>query len=343
MQWHHLLARIADQTDPVRPSHPSKATSAALRATLEGRPAIELVPAAELACRDLGGGAWRALACFALGGLRFLRGDDQPAIDAFLEGAFESELIGSPLLQANCLAASAIVSDVCGDHDRAIEVGLRARRLIREHNAELVPTTALVTAMQALIHARRGQRADALDELAISQGNLRGLETVAPWFNVLALFALVRTALLVDDRATTRVLLAALEHQLRFESSGATERRLTELREKAGATRIAGSASWPLTSAELPRVALPADESQPLGHRGASLRVEEHGEVARRVRVPEARRHVAADGRSRRRALPGCSTSPTGRLPSRAGQRTGPPGPSAPMSMRTCSSTARLS
>jgi LuxR family maltose regulon positive regulatory protein len=46
-------------------------------------------------------------------------------------------------------------------------------------------------------------------------------------------------------------LLAALEHQLRFESSGATERRVTELREKAGATRIAGSASWPLTSAEL--------------------------------------------------------------------------------------------
>ncbi|MGA9276876.1 LuxR C-terminal-related transcriptional regulator [Ilumatobacter sp.] len=186
------------------------ATALALTATLENRSTVSQIAAAESARDALPVGLWRTMAIWALGGHLFMIGDDR-ATEVWADGAMTAEFLGAPNLAANCLASEAIVHELSGDRDRAMELGLRAQKLVRSVGGTLLPPSAITVAVSSLVEARR--RPDvASTEFAIARRHLESHQDVAPWFNVMARLALVRTALLIDDRPAARTLLREAEH-----------------------------------------------------------------------------------------------------------------------------------
>jgi LuxR family transcriptional regulator, maltose regulon positive regulatory protein len=170
----------------------------------------------------------------------------------FDDGIFEAELVGSPLLQAHCLAAGAIVADLAGDRSEAARRGRRAHDLVRAQRAELVPTTALVASVQSLLEARAGNRDGAVSALAVARQHLSGYDPIAPWFNVMARLPLVKAAVLLGDRPLSRQLLREVDQHLRSQSpDNAARPHLEALRATVEtAERLLPDGPWTLTAAE---------------------------------------------------------------------------------------------
>jgi LuxR family maltose regulon positive regulatory protein len=253
MQWYGRLSRIVGpyQDDDI-PTDPPTLWACSLRTTLEARPARELIAVGEHACRHLQGGPYHGAAHLALGGQQFLACDPR-AGENFAAGALEAELAGSTLLAANCIAAGAVLAELRGDRRRATEDGRRAQAILVENRSEHVPTTAVVTAMHALIQAREGRRDRAAKALDLARRKVRGFGGVGPWYNVLARLPLVRTALLIDDRVAARTLIREIDLALVHEpeENGATA-ELTALRASVEqAAHRSPDPSVSLTSAEL--------------------------------------------------------------------------------------------
>ncbi len=248
-QWRRVLER----NDPVGRDDGGAARwwADVLVAVLDERAAGDLLPIAWRAREHAAPGPWRGLACWSVGALLFLDGDER-AGELLAEGELEAQLGRAPLLRANCLAAGAILAEVRGDRDRAVRDGRRARELVRDRRAEMVPTIAPVLAISALVEARAGRHDVARREIDTARRDLAGLRTVAPWFNVLARLALVRAALHVDDRVAARTLVCELEHHVRFEQRvrGAGP-DVDELRARVDSTPDVAGATPGLTEAEL--------------------------------------------------------------------------------------------
>ena len=252
LRWAALLRDIVD--DPGRPlaqDDQVRLRYDAVQALLEVRPAAELVETAECAAQGLAPSAWKAMARFSLGGLLFMTGDER-ARRVLDDGIFEAELVGSPLLQAQCLAAGAIVADLTGDRSEAARRGRRAQDLVRAQRAELVPTTALVASVQALLEARAGNRDGAVSALTVARQHLSGYDQIAPWFNVMARLPLVKAAVLLGDRPLSRQLLREVDQHLRSQSpDNAVGPHVEVLRATVQtAERLLPDGPWTLTAAE---------------------------------------------------------------------------------------------
>jgi LuxR family transcriptional regulator, maltose regulon positive regulatory protein len=248
LQWSRALASSVarNEDDQLR------LQSQALTATLEPRPATELVAGCEHAHRHIAPGPWRIQACWTLGGLYFLMGDAR-AHEVLSEGVFESEVAGSPLPRANILATLAVVLELLGEHDRSTELTQAAHAELHPFRLETLPSTAIVSAMHALVEMRSGRRDAAVAASRMSRAHLAGYTGVAPWFNVMARLPLARACIIAGDFETARVLLDEIGHHLRFEPDGhgATE-HVEALREHTDAARDALiDQSSVLTAAEL--------------------------------------------------------------------------------------------
>jgi LuxR family transcriptional regulator, maltose regulon positive regulatory protein len=169
------------------------------------------------------------------------------------EAALESELAPSPLLQANCLGARAIIAELADDRARATAAGERAHQILRERQAEAIPTTALVASMHSLIEARAGRRETAAEDVNLARRHLSGYREGAPWFNVLARLALLRTALLLGDRALSRQLLRELtEHLAPEPADNGAAAQMAALQVKVDAAeRLLPEGPWTMTAAEV--------------------------------------------------------------------------------------------
>jgi LuxR family maltose regulon positive regulatory protein len=247
-QLERVLARVgaADADDRLVPR------SEVLRITVAREPTSVLLPIAEVVAKEMADDLWTALALYALGGLRFLDGDDRAA-DSLASAAFVAELNGLWLHQANCTSARGIVADLADDRDTAVRDGEVAVELLARLAGELPPTTAMSDSLRALNAARAGQRDLAADLLEAGKRKLVSFQGVAPWFNVLCRVALIRAAVLIDDRPTSRTLLRELEHVLRLEPAGhGAEAYVQALRKSIDAARqLPSGPAWALTEAEL--------------------------------------------------------------------------------------------
>jgi LuxR family transcriptional regulator, maltose regulon positive regulatory protein len=252
LRWSSVLRGIVEAPDAeAAADDPMRLRSMAVRATLEQRPARELVPLAQQAVDGLPPGSWRGIAALALGGLLFLTGDERAGA-RLDDAAFEAEMAQSPLTQANCLGARAILADLTGDRARATTAGEQAHRILRERQAELVPTTALVASMHSLSEARAGRREGAVQAVDLARRHLSGYREGGPWFNVLARLALLRTSLLLGDRSLSRQLLREVTEHLRYEpeDNGAAP-HLAVLRAKVeAAEQVLPDGPWTMTAAE---------------------------------------------------------------------------------------------
>ncbi|MGB0112125.1 MAG: LuxR C-terminal-related transcriptional regulator [Ilumatobacteraceae bacterium] len=211
LQWSSRLAHLVDLDGPgADPDDPMLWIAETLRSTLEVRSSRSLIDSATRARANLSDDTWRQLTEWVLGAHMFMVGDHR-AFDIWDEAARSAEHSGAPLLAASCLSSAAIAHDLSGHRDRAVELGTHAQRLIRSTNGTHIPSAAITVSMSSLIEARRGRHDIAATEMGIARGHLAAHDTVGPWFNVLARFALVQTALVLDDRPTARVLLRELE------------------------------------------------------------------------------------------------------------------------------------
>jgi LuxR family maltose regulon positive regulatory protein len=229
-----------------------------LHATLDDRPAAELLASVERAREGLGGSPhWSGLACWVHGALCFMSGDIEGSRDALRAGVFEAELLGSQLVVGHCLATLSILDDYLGDQSAASANAHRARQAIESSGGELLPPTAPSMAVTALEHARSGDRAAAALSFAAARQALTGFRSVAPWFNVITRLALIRTSLRLDDRATARELVQELRYHARFEpvpTDPATRSAIVDavdLYARVEAMHVPATGASALTDAEL--------------------------------------------------------------------------------------------
>lgn len=210
VRWMHLLdeANRGVDADDV----PTTRWADVLHATLDERPAHELLSLLAPVRDQLRGGPWDSFGCWVHGGLSFLVGDTDEARASLATAAFEAELAGSPLLVGHANATSAIMAHCHDDTDAAEEHDRRARDAVGSCGGELLPVAALAMASAALGAARRGDDEAAMQRFMVAQQGLSCFRSVGPWYNVIARIALVRTALLLDDRESARTVMRELEH-----------------------------------------------------------------------------------------------------------------------------------
>ena len=224
----------------------------ALWATLENRPAAELIPVAREAHCRLPQGEWRALASMVLGANLYLCGQDG-TVDLLRESLFETEITGATTLQATTAAALAIVLDLEGETEEAAATSDRATRLLATPLGKDASATALSLAIASLFDARSRRHGSAASRRDAGRAKLAGFDRSAPWFGILGLIPLIRTSLLLDDAPTALDLMHELEAKMAIQN--ATTPLAAHIDELAAAVRAATNAftdrSWGLTAAEL--------------------------------------------------------------------------------------------
>ncbi len=224
----------------------------ALLATLDTRPARELIPVAASAYDHLHHGEWRALACLALGVNTYLSGGDG-AIGLLREALFESELADATTLQATAAATLAIVLDIEGASDEAAALSDRAVRLLATPLGKDVSATGVSLAIASLIDARAGRHDAAGARRDAGRLKLAGFDRSAPWFGILGLIPLIRTSLLLDDAPAALDMLDALDVKMECQDrSTPFARHVDDLRATVhAASDTFHERSWALTAAEL--------------------------------------------------------------------------------------------
>ena len=210
-RWNLNLSELVGDASAARDvNHEPSMIAESIRATIDVRPTEELIESARRAHDHLPNGPWRVNSSMVLGANLFMAGDEN-CVEVWEHGALEAELVGARLLVAHCLAGSAVARDLDGDLAAAIERGRRVQMITRTTNATLLPPMVLAVSAGALVEARDGRHDAAAEQMAIACRHLDGFRSVAPWINTLARLALVRTALIIDDRPASRRLLRDAE------------------------------------------------------------------------------------------------------------------------------------
>jgi LuxR family maltose regulon positive regulatory protein len=224
----------------------------ALLATLENRPAGELLPIARNAYAQLPPGEWRALACLALGANGYLCGHDD-AIDLLREALFENEVARSTTLQATAAATLAIVLELEGSAGESAELSKRANRLLSTPLGKDASATALSLAIASLFDARSGRHEDATTRRDAARRKLANFDRSAAWFGILGVVPLIRTSLLLDDAPTALELVQELERKMELQDrTTPLAQHIEQLRATVQtATDAYSDRSWALTAAEL--------------------------------------------------------------------------------------------
>lgn len=133
--------------------------------------------------------------------------------------------LGVPVIEANAKSWMGLMALGAGERERGIRLISDAAEVTRRHHVDRLATGALSTTAQALVLALVGDTTAATSTLATAR-RLSGLAgAVAPWFAVTGRVIQARTAILLGDGATARLLLAEAETHLTpdLEASVASE------------------------------------------------------------------------------------------------------------------------
>ena len=198
-------------------------------------------------------GTWHAAACEVLGALHFSIGNRALARAFLHEGATEAHVVGAVTVEAVCRAHLAVIHFEAGDRQNGCAAAREARRLVRAHQLEEVPTLILVTAVSAFAEAIDGELELARADLALTRRHMPFVRAVGSWANVQARIALARTSLMLSDPTGARILLDETREYLRRQPDAThAEAQVSALATKMRITRStlpAGVLS--LTPAEL--------------------------------------------------------------------------------------------
>ena len=209
---------------------------------------------ADLALDELGpASGWRPAALVLRAAAQSMLGDDDLADATMAEAAEQAESIGVVPSRVVALSQRSLLAAGRGDEDRAAELALEARKLVRAHDLEGYVRSALGFAVSARWEAHWGDIERARAELERARALVPQLSRALPWYSVQAAFELVRVHLRLADAAGARMWLALADSILRRRPLlGVLVQQRTEL--EAQAERVAGvqdGRASTLTPAEL--------------------------------------------------------------------------------------------
>jgi LuxR family maltose regulon positive regulatory protein len=212
--------------------------------------------ARELSERGLEGLApddgFRAAAAFIRGVVLTLQRDIGEALASLEEADQLARSLDVPIIEADAKSWLGMLAISAGDRERGIHLITAATDVIRRNHLDRLASAAHCLTAQALVLAMRGDKAAALTGLATAR-RLSGLvEEIAPWFAVTGRLVQARTAILLGDGATARLLISEAKRHMTpdLQASSASD-SLTDAEEALGLLSIDGIATRPLTTAEM--------------------------------------------------------------------------------------------
>jgi LuxR family maltose regulon positive regulatory protein len=139
-----------------------------------------------------------------------------------------------------------------GDRDEGVRQITRSMELIRQHDLDRLATTAHTVTAQAFALAVVGDRRAAGAAFAKAR-RLSGMVTeIAPWFAVTGRLIQARTAMLLGDGATARVLANEAARKMTADLNGTlVETMLVDTRASLRSMAVESGTAAALTSAEL--------------------------------------------------------------------------------------------
>jgi len=195
---------------------------------------------------------FRAAAAFNRGVVLTLQRDIPAALDSLIEAESLGDSLGVPVVHANAKSWMGLMALSAGERERGIRLISEAADVARAHHVDRLATGALSATAQALVLALLGDKSAASDMLATAR-RLSGLAgKIAPWFAVAGRLVQARTAMLLGDGATARLLVheARLHLTPELRASSAAD-DLARAEEALAQMSHHGGSAGVLTSTEL--------------------------------------------------------------------------------------------
>lgn len=195
---------------------------------------------------------FRAAAAFSRGIAMTLQRDLTSGIASLVEAEELGASLGVPVVEANAKSWMGLLALADGEKERGIRLISEGAKVTRAHHVDRLATGALSVTAHALVLALLGDKSAAAAALATAR-RLTGLAgAVAPWFAVTGRVTQARTAMLLGDGATARLLIhEAREHLTPELNASAAGDSLTEAEAALAAMRDRGGSAAVLTSMEL--------------------------------------------------------------------------------------------
>ena len=202
------LPRCPSATRRMRSGQVPPVAVAGARMIIASLEPAEMAAEATYVYDHVGLGDGHPLACLALGAAAFMAGDEVEAVQRLREGA--ETTLSRPQVVASCLAHLGMIDVEHSRWDEAAAAARRAKNLLGE--ATSFPGTVLASALNVLVETHAGRESVEVEaDRQLCHQHLTGLIDTAPWLNVQARVALIRDALIRDDRAVAAALLKEAE------------------------------------------------------------------------------------------------------------------------------------
>jgi LuxR family maltose regulon positive regulatory protein len=172
--------------------------------------------------------------------------------ESILQAGSLAAALHVPVIEADSLAFLGVLAILGGDRDEGVRQITRSMELIRQHDLDRLATTAHTVTAQAFALAVVGDRRAAGAAFAKAR-RLSGMVTeIAPWFAVTGRLIQARTAMLLGDGATARVLANEAARKMTADLNGTlVETMLVDTRASLRSMAVESGTAAALTSAEL--------------------------------------------------------------------------------------------
>lgn len=195
---------------------------------------------------------FRAPAAFLYGVALTLQGDVDGGRASLMEADRLAQALEVPVIEADAKSSLGMLAIQEGDRAQGIRLVSEATDVIRVNHLDRLATTTHSMTAQALVLALRGDQAAASAALATAR-RLQGLVgDIAPWFAVTGRLVQARTAVLLGDGATARLLISEAKQYMTpdLKASSATA-SLAQAEEALARLATGDVETRPLTAAEL--------------------------------------------------------------------------------------------
>ena len=248
---------------------------------------------------------WRSLCRFLEGTALHLSGDRERA-RPLLEEGYRRGATAAPTVETLSRAQLGLLALDEDDSAAAAALLDRASEQLEHFGLRETPTQGLVCAVAALVRAGGGRVEDANRDATVAAELVAALRDFSPWYEAETRMVIARALLLLDDVAGARAQLAEAGRYLRQTRDAIVLLEWIEAAWNDADAANAVTGRWPLSPAELRLLHfLPTHRSFP-EIAEAALRLDQYGQDAGSVDLPQVRRELAS-GSGRMRAGGGTS------------------------------------
>ena len=252
-RWALVAERHAGRDWRARVATDEYAASLATILVLIGQPLLDVVALSTGALDGLPpDSAFRPPTLWLRGVAQTLVGHLEDGRESLTQSAALAEALDVPVISADARAFLGVLAILGGEREPGLRQINEAVGILEHFDLDRLATSAHTVTAQAFALAVVGDRPAAVAALAKAR-RLSGLVTaIAPWFAVTGRLIQARTAMLLDDGATARVLINEAGQQMTPDLAGTlVESMLDDTRATLRRMATGGNAGVALTTAEL--------------------------------------------------------------------------------------------